>query len=128
MIHENLSQISRTNLFTSVLNPTKLVNATQTFSSYYIENGDYMKVDNLNIGYSIPMKTGSGIKSVRVSFTAQNLFTFTKFSGIDPEQTPLTTAIDGNSDDEGLSNPGLEPLYGYYPATRTLLLGVSATF
>lgn len=129
LIHENLGQISRSNLFTSVLDGNNLVKkADETFSSYYLENGDYMKVDNVNIGYTIPMKPGSSIKSLRVSFTAQNLFTFSGFSGVDPEQSPLSTNIDNNQEDEGLSNPGIEPLYNYYPATRTLLLGVSATF
>jgi TonB-linked SusC/RagA family outer membrane protein len=130
LIHENLGQITRTNFFTSVVNdPNTLVkNADQTFSSYYLENGDYMKIDNLSIGYTIPMKQGSSIKRLRVSFIAQNLFTFTGFSGVDPEQAPLSTSIDSNPNDEGLSNPGIEPLYNYYPATRTLSLGLSATF
>ena len=124
LFHENLSNYSTSNLFTSVLKTNTPVNANQTFSSYYIENGDYLKLDNLNIGYSVPFSPNSAVKNLRISFSAINLFTITGFSGIDPE-LPLTTAINQN---EGQANPGVEPAYTYYPATRTFTLGVTATF
>ena len=124
LIHENLGQYNQSNLLTTVLNPAKVVNDAQLFSSYYIENSDYMKISNLNIGYTVPFKAGSAVKSLRFLFIAQNLLTITSFSGGDPE-LPLSATINQNA---GTSNPGLEPLYNYYPATRTLSLGVSATF
>lgn len=122
--HENLNNYVTSNLFPSVENAGKLIKDNEIFSSYYIENGAYLKLDNLSIGYTVPMKPQSAVKSLRVSFNAINLFTITGFSGIDPE-LPLTTAINQN---EGQGNPGVEPLYTYYPATRTLTLGLTATF
>ena len=124
LLHENLSTYSTSNLFVSTLQPKNVVNANETFSSYYIENGNYMKLDNLSIGYNVPFKSGSGVKNLRFSFSAINVFTITGFSGINPE-LPLTTVISQN---EGQANPGVEALYNYYPATRTLTLGVTATF
>jgi hypothetical protein len=125
MQHENLSNYITSNLFTAVENPNNLVtNDNEYFSSYYVENGAYLKLDNLNIGYTVPLKPQSAIKTLRVSFSAINLFTITGFSGIDPE-LPLTTAINQN---EGQANPGVEPRYTYYPATRTLTMGLTATF
>jgi TonB-linked SusC/RagA family outer membrane protein len=123
--HENIHNYVTSNLFTSVENSSTLIKDNEYFSSYYIENGAYLKLDNVNIGYSVPMKPNSAIKSLRISFTAINVFTITGFSGIDPE-LPLTTRID--SQIEGLSNPGVEPRYTYYPATRTLTMGLTATF
>jgi TonB-linked SusC/RagA family outer membrane protein len=124
LIHENLGQFNQSNLFTTVTNSNNLVKDAQLFSSYYVEKGDYMKISNLNLGYSVPMKQNSAVKSLRLSLIAQNLLTVTGFSGGNPE-LPLSATISG---DAGLSNPGLEPLYNYYPATITLSFGVSATF
>lgn len=122
--HENLNNYTTSNLFTTVENPNNLIKDNEIFSSYYIENGAYLKMDNLSIGYNVPMKPQSALKTLRISFNAINLFTITGFSGGDPE-LPLISAINQN---EGQANPGVEPLYTYYPPTRTLTLGLTATF
>ena len=122
--HENIHNYVTSNLFTAVNNPSTLIHDNEYFSSYYIENGAYLKLDNLSIGYTVPLKPNSAIKTMRISFNAINVFTVTGFSGIDPE-LPLTTAINQS---EGQANPGVEPRYTYYPATRTLTLGLTATF
>ena len=82
MFHENWTYYSRNNLFTSAIN-TKL-NDAPTFSSYYIEEGGYLKVENLNIGYTMPFKL-SFAQSIHVYFTGANLLTISGFSGTDPE-------------------------------------------
>lgn len=63
-----------------------------TVSGYMVEKGDYLKLKNLSFGYTLPKKYSRKIKmeKLRVYFSAQNLFTITKYSGLDPE-------IGGNS-------------------------------
>ncbi len=59
---------------------------------YFLEKGDYLKLKNLSFGYTLPQKYSRKAKmeKLRIYFSAQNLFTITKYSGIDPE-------IGGNS-------------------------------
>ncbi|RVU03046.1 TonB-dependent receptor [Mucilaginibacter limnophilus] len=123
IFHENLSNFTTMNLFTSALN--NAVKDQMYFSDYYLEKGDYLKVDNLTIGYTFPVKSGGYVKSLRLFATSTNLLTFTGFSGSDPE-LPLT--VDLTSDNEFTVGPGVEPNYSYYPYTRTFTFGVTASF
>ncbi|HPO68082.1 MAG TPA: TonB-dependent receptor, partial [Paludibacteraceae bacterium] len=58
-----------------------------TVSSYMVEKGDYLKFKNLSIGYSLPKNITQkiSIEKLRIFLSGQNLFTLTKYSGIDPE-------------------------------------------
>ena len=112
------------NLFTSALNNT--VNAEQYFSTYYLEKGDFVKIDNITIGYTLPIKNNLYLQSIRVYVTGTNLATFTGFSGMDPE-LPINL-IFPQPGQEFTAGPGVEPNYGYYPTTRTFTFGISATF
>jgi TonB-linked SusC/RagA family outer membrane protein len=126
LYHENLSEYSTSNLFSSVASTPDPVQADEKFSSYYIENGNYLKVDNLSIGYNVPLSKTGSIKTLRISLTAQNLLTITSFSGTDPE---LPLSVNFNNDVNTFPNePGLESNYNYYPSTRTFTLGVNASF
>ncbi|HEU4551710.1 MAG TPA: TonB-dependent receptor [Chitinophaga sp.] len=84
------------------------------YVSYYIEQGDYWKIDNVTIGYNIKLKH-TPVKALRVYASGSNLVTFTKYSGIDPEVgvTGLTPGLDDRT---------------RYPATTTFTLGASFTF
>ncbi len=124
MFHENWTYYTRNNLFQSALNQP--IYDAPTFSSYYIENGDYLKVENLTIGYTFPVKTNNYIKGVRVYFTGSNLLTITKFSGIDPELQINYYPSDPNA--EVTNGPGLESNYSYYPSTRSFTFGVNVNF
>ncbi|MFH0757896.1 MAG: TonB-dependent receptor [Bacteroidota bacterium] len=91
-------------------------NLTQS-SSYFVEKGSYLRLKNLQIGYSIPMSLSTRIKieKLRIYANAQNLLTFTKYTGIDPE---ISTG--GNTDrnnDEGM-----------YPQSRVYQLGIQLSF
>jgi TonB-linked SusC/RagA family outer membrane protein len=84
------------------------------YSSRFIEDGSYLKLDNISLGYNIPIKS-SYISKVRVYLTGQNLLTITKYKGIDPE----------------ISLSGLQPgidYYDFYPRTKTFVVGVNVTF
>jgi hypothetical protein len=58
-----------------------------TVSSYMIEKGDYLKLKNLSVGYTLPALTSqkAGIRKLRIYVSIQNVFTITGYKGIDPE-------------------------------------------
>ena len=85
------------------------------FSDYYLEDGSYLKLDNLTVGYNFKFKENKYIENLRVYLTGQNLFTITKYSGQDPEVN--TTSV-WNS---GIDYPD------FYPTVATVLLGVNLT-
>lgn len=85
------------------------------YVSYFLEDGDFVKLDNINLGYNFSLAKDSMVKLLRVYVTAQNFFTFTKFKGIDPEV-----------DFTGL-NPGVE-YTTRYPTTKTISMGVKVGF
>ncbi|WP_304252063.1 TonB-dependent receptor [Phocaeicola plebeius] len=89
----------------------------QTFVSYYLEDGDFLKLTNLTIGYTFPIKKNNKyIKGVRAYLSGDNLFCITGYSGLDPE----------------LSNP--YPTYAgidardKYPSLRSFTFGLNLTF
>ncbi len=85
------------------------------YNSYYIEKGSFLRMDNATVAYNFKPKNALGINSLRVYFTAQNLFTITGYDGLDPE-----VEMDG-------LDPGVEGRE-YYPKARTFSLGVNLSF
>ncbi len=55
------------------------------FSSYNVEKGSFVKLDNITLGYRIPMKEGSGVKNLRFYLSGNNLLCITGYTGVDPE-------------------------------------------
>ena len=87
-------------------------------SDIYIENGDFFKVSNVTVGYDFGRLMRSNlISKARLYFSAQNLLTITKYSGMDPE-------IGYGFDQDWVSGIDL----GYYPSARTFLVGVNIQF
>ncbi|MDO1451152.1 SusC/RagA family TonB-linked outer membrane protein [Rhodocytophaga aerolata] len=84
-------------------------------TDYFIERGDYIKIDNLIIGYTLPVKNNP-IQKVRIYLSGNNLFTFTKFKGIDPEMA----GING-------PRPGTYTSHTY-PVARLYSIGASLVF
>ncbi len=87
--------------------------------SRLVENGSFLRLQNVSLSYDIPLGTvkKNWIKSLGVSFTANNLFVFTKYKGWDPEV---------NSYANDITRYGVD--YGSYPTARSYIIGVSATF
>jgi TonB-linked SusC/RagA family outer membrane protein len=83
--------------------------------SYYLEDGSYLRLKNLQIGYTFPknMMDEIKIRSLRMYLQAVNLFTFTKYSGLDPE-------IGGGDLAFGID-------YGNYPNAKQFIFGLSLT-
>lgn len=125
MFHENLAYFARQNMFTSVLEGEP-VQTSPLFSSYYLEDGAYIKLDNVTLGYTFPMENYNLIENVRIYATGSNLLTITDFSGNDPEMGLNYYPSDPEA--ETSDGPGVEPLYGYYPRTSTFTIGLSANF
>lgn len=84
-------------------------------SSRYLENSDYLKLRSLTLGYTIPTPSNWGIRTLRVSLSAENLFCITKYSGVDPE----LPASDGRV--MGTTMPGV------YPSVRRFSLGLNVS-
>jgi len=84
------------------------------FSDYYVERGDYVKLDNITLGYNIPV-TNIAFKELRFYASAQNLFTLTGYKGQDPE-----IGITGLS-------PGMDYRW-IYPSVKTFTFGVNLKF
>jgi len=55
------------------------------YSDYFLENGSFFRIDNITLGYTFYDLLRGGIKSMRLAFTAQNPYVFTKYTGLDPE-------------------------------------------
>ena len=93
------------------------------FSSNYIENGAFFRVRNVQIGYSLQSKTlkSIGMSNARFYISGQNLLTFTKYSGFDPE-VGSSRATGGS----GTQTSGVD--YGRYPMARMVTFGISAQF
>lgn len=95
-------------------------------STRYLENGSYLRVKSLTLGYTIDPSVLTRMKITRcmVYFTAENLLTFTKYTGFDPE----VSAFSGNGQDATNQNtaPGVD--FGTYPQSRDFVLGVKISF
>ena len=92
------------------------------YSDFYIEDGSYIKLDNLNLGYTFDTKNWKMIEKLRIYASANNLFTLTNYSGIDPEVN-----FDGGDKDSGEVYFGIDQ-YNIYPKTRTFTFGLNMTF
>lgn len=84
------------------------------YSDYYLENGSFVKLDNITLGYTFKV-AGKYIKNLRVYGSGRNLATFTGYSGLDPElqDAGFETGIDGR---------------GFYPRTKSFTLGLNVGF
>jgi hypothetical protein len=92
-------------------------------STRFIEDGSYMRLKNIQLGYTLPAVISSKAKMerFRIYVSAQNLLTLTKFSGLDPEmQTSENSAAEGDR------AAGID--WGTYPTSKTYLVGLNVTF
>ena len=98
----------------------------KTPSSRFLEDGSYIRLKNLQIGYNIPKRLTekTHIKGLRIYLTAQNLLTFTKYTGLDPEMH--TSDNLNNEQYKGDVAAGID--WGTYPSARSYILGVNLNF
>lgn len=94
-------------------------NGNQRMSDRWIEDGSYLRIQNISLSYNLPQRWArkAYIQNARIYFNVQNVYTFTKYSGYDPEigaynQSSLMQNIDR----------------GRYPTPRTYTLGLNLSF
>ena len=94
-------------------------NGNNRFSTRWIEDGSYVRLKNLTLAYNVPaaLAQHAALKTLRVYLTAQNLVTWTRYTGYDPEVSadPFSSTSFGRD-------------YGVYPQARTYTVGVNANF
>lgn len=90
-------------------------------STRYLEDGDYLKLRSLSIGYNLDLSKYY-IQNMRIYFTAENVFTLTGFSGIDPEIPAYYDETTGTYKSIGTAGANL------YPSTRKFMFGINLTF
>jgi TonB-dependent starch-binding outer membrane protein SusC len=85
----------------------------------YIEDGSYIKLKNLTLGYSFSkgLISKAHLKQLRLYAGAQNIWTITKYTGLDPE----VNFFDTDNTKQGID-------YGAYPSNKTFLVGLNITF
>ena len=117
MFYENTKVVQYNMLktaFDNVYGKTRLTNDL-AYVSYYVENGDYLKLDNATLGYTFSTSQSKVFRGARVYVAGLNLSTITGYMGIDPEVNRAGLAP-GN--DEG----------NKYPTTRSFTIGVNLKF
>lgn len=92
-------------------------NDNDLFSDFWIEDGSYLRIKNAQLGYTFPKSwlASSGLQQIRLYASVNNLFTFTRYSGYDPNISsgdPLASGID----------------IGFYPQARTYISGLKVIF
>ena len=101
-------------------NPRVTTSATRNgvFSDYFVEDGSYLRVRNVQIGYLLPKNISNKLGSdyVRIYFSANNLFTLTNYMGYDPDIGSAGGALSNGID------------YGFYPQARTIMGGINIKF
>lgn len=101
----------------SQLYPRAKLDPAPVFSDQFVESGSFVRLKSLHFGYNFPKEwlEGASIKSLNLYLTAQNLLTWTKYKGFDPEVTSGSNVQIGTDS-------------GIYPAARSISAGISLTF
>lgn len=89
-------------------------NSIPTPSTYFVESGSFFRINNITVGYNVPLQSWGGISNLRVFATAQNPVIFKKYSGYTPE-------LPGTAVDAGIE-------LNIYPITSTYMAGFNLTF
>ncbi len=102
------------NLLKTAVTKHNELNDDPQYSDYYLEKGDFVKLDNLTLGYTFNLKS-QYIRNLRLYGSARNVFTITGYSGVDPEvnDTGFESGVDKRD---------------YYPLTTSVTFGLSVGF
>jgi hypothetical protein len=114
MFYGNLTFLPNNVMHSAITTHADLTEAPQ-ISDYYLERGDFVKLDNVTIGYTFKFANQDWIRNLRVFAAGNNLATFTGFSGLTPEvqDTGLTTGIAGRE---------------FFPISSTVMFGLNIGF
>jgi TonB-dependent starch-binding outer membrane protein SusC len=111
-------RVAENNALVSTL--TSKVNDTQTIPmDYYVESGNFVRLNNAALGYNIPVKSGGVVHRARIYVAGNNLALWTKYTGVDPEVSQKLEI--------GSASPGIDVRETYYK-TRAFTAGLNITF
>ncbi len=111
------------NVTRDVIGNGESVNAAADVSTRFLSPGDFVRMQSMTFGYTVPMEGNTLINNLRVTFNMQNLFLITDYSGLDPEVASNPAGFDLLN---GLPTAGID--LTAYPRPRTFTLGVTASF
>ena len=117
-IENVITRLNQMNAGANMYNPVGVT--TMQLIDYAVENASFLRIQNISIGYTLPknLVKKAWLENVRVYATAYNLFTFTKYSGADPE-------VDTSSKRNAMC-PGVD--YAAYPKSRSFVAGINVSF
>lgn len=116
MVFSNPNNAPNENILASAIEgDNATITSDPTISTYYLEDGDFIKMDNISFGYNIPLKKESKVRNLRVFLTGNNVWMWTKYSGLDPELNFSGTEFGRDQ-------------YDVYPRTRSLSIGINTSF
>ena len=114
-MYYGLNTVKGQNLISSALDKNKHITEEKQLTDYWLEKGNFLKVDALSFGYTFKPNLIKNIKSLRAYLTGRDLLVLTKYSGLDPE-------VNVNGLDPGFETREV------YPKTRTFMFGVQIGF
>ena len=133
-VFRNFSTNVRSDLLTDSWTPTNLNakyprldvndNYSHAISSFYVEDGSYVRMRNVQLGYNVPASMAKWTSTARIYVQAENLFTFTGYKGLDPSLPAAN--VNGAAGDIRDQYRGVDR--GSYPSSRTFSLGVITSF
>ena len=116
LVFSNPSDLPTLNVLEEALDEyDRGLTSSPILSDYYLEDGTFLKIDNVTVGYNFGLSKSKYLKGFRIYVAGSNLLTLTRYKGLDPE----------------LSYGGVEfgrDQYDVYPKTRSITLGLNATF
>ena len=117
-----LKSVAQGNVMTSAIGKYDHITGSPVATTYFLQDGTFIKLQNLTLGYTLPLKNNKYVKSAKVYFTGHNLARWTKFDGLNPEVniTGWENGIAKAHDDDATK--------GIYPQTRTFTFGVQLNF
>lgn len=103
------------NVLNSALTKHKDLRDIAVYSDYYLENGSFVKLDNITLGYNVKLKSDKWVSKLRIYAAMENVATITGYSGVTPEvqDTGLTVGMDER---------------GFFPTTTTMIFGINIGF
>ena len=101
-------------------------NSNREISSRFVEDGSYVRLKNISLGYTVPSEVSEklGLDNLRVSLSGQNLLTFTDYSGLDPEVSYYGSG--GNNNTSANTAQGFD--FGNYPTVKTVTMSLNLKF
>lgn len=110
------SMSANTNVLARAYDENAAITGDKLLVDYFLEKGDFLKLDVVSLGYTY-RPSWKNLNSVRVYASTRNLLTFTKFTGVDPDNYPING-----------QNPGIVNSKAYYPSTTQFLIGLQLDF